>query len=67
MSGHENFDEKVFGSRHSRMDQVKFVEDSLITYHNIISNFKGCLPQISLGPFWNTLTQLIMRQCQMFS
>ena len=29
-----------------RMDQVKFVEDSLL---------KGCLPQTFLGPFLNTL------------
>ena len=32
------------GSRYSRMDQVKI--------------FKGCLPQILLGPFLNTLTQI---------
>ena len=39
---------------YSRMDQVKFVEDSLQKpYH---SNFcKGCLPQILLGPFLNKL------------
>ena len=34
----------LFGSRYSRMDQVQF--------------FKGCLPQILLGPFLNTLTHL---------
>ena len=35
----------LHGSRYSRMDQVKF--------------FKGCLPQILLGPFLNTLTHYI--------
>ena len=39
---------------YSRMDQVKLVEDSLIT-SNI---YKGCLPQILLGPFWNKLSQM---------
>ena len=34
----------INGSRYSRMDQVKF--------------FKGCLPQILLGPFLNTSTQI---------
>ena len=32
----------------SRIDQVKF--------------FKGCLPQILLDPFLNTLTQLILTE-----
>ena len=32
------------GAKHSRMDQVRF--------------FKGCLPQIFLGPFLNTLSQM---------
>ena len=40
-----------FGSRYLRIDQVKFVEGR--PYH-----FKGCLPQILLGPFLNTLTHL---------
>ena len=35
----------MFGSRYSRMDQVKF--------------FKGCLPQILLAPFFNILFYLI--------
>ena len=34
-----------FGSKYSRIDQVKF--------------FKGCLLQILVGPFLNTLTHLI--------
>ena len=32
-------------SKYSRIDQVKF--------------FKGCLPQILLGPFLKTLSQLV--------
>ena len=35
-------------SKYSRMDQVKF--------------FKGCLLQILLGPFLNTLSQLIQNE-----
>ena len=35
---------KSYGTKYSRMDQVKF--------------FKGCLPQVSLGPFWNTWTHM---------
>ena len=38
----------MFGSRYSRMAQVQF--------------FKGCLPQILLGPFLNTLTHLCVSQ-----
>ena len=34
----------IFGAKYSRMDQVKFK--------------KGCLPQVLLGPFLNTLTHL---------
>ena len=37
--------EGVSGTKYSRMDQVKF--------------FKVCLPQISLGPFLNTLPYLL--------
>ena len=40
----------VFGTKYSRMDQVKF--------------FKGCLSQISLSPFLNTLPHLL---CKMIS
>ena len=36
----------IYWSSYSRMDQVKL--------------FKGCLPQISLGPFLNTLTHIII-------
>ena len=58
----------LFGSRYSRMHQVKFVEDRLLkiwsymvclssSYH--LKLFKGCLPKILLGPFLNILTDLI--------
>ena len=44
------------------MDQEKFVEDSLLkTCLGRQYNFKcfeGCLPQILIGPFLNTLTQI---------
>ena len=40
-------------AKYSRFDQVKFVEDSLEVV-------KGCLPQILLDPFLNTLPQVIM-------
>ena len=36
---------KTYGTKYSRMDQVKL--------------FKGCLPQISLDPFLNTLSHMI--------
>ena len=36
----------TFETKYSRMDQVKF--------------FKGCLPQILLGPFLNTLSHLFL-------
>ena len=50
------------------MDQVKFVEDSLQKIEVIWSAlsrpydfkfFKGCLPQILLGPFLNTYMILV--------
>ena len=55
------------GTKYSRVDQVKFVEDSLSKirsdmvclsrpYH--LKIFKGSLPQILLSPFLNTLTQV---------
>ena len=39
------------GTKYSRMDQVKFVEDRPYPFRF----FKGCLPQILPGPFLNTL------------
>ena len=47
-----NEDKRKYSSRYSRMDQVKFEEDSF-------KFFKGCLPQILLGPFLYSLTHLI--------
>ena len=47
----------LFGSRCSRIDQANFVEDSL--YSSRLDHFrffKGCLPQILLCTFLNTLT-----------
>ena len=48
---------------YSRMDQVKFVKDSLLkTWSDMVCLgrlfFKGCLPQVLLGPFLNTLSQM---------
>ena len=40
----------------TRMDQLKFVEDSHFKF------FKGCHPQILLGPFSNTLTHITSKQ-----
>ena len=53
-----------YGTKYSRMDQVKFVEESLKRFEGVWSAlkrqysfkfFKGCSPQILLGPFLNTL------------
>ena len=53
------------GTKYSRMDQVKFVEDSLNKIERVwsVENrsysfniFKGCLPQILLGPFLSSLS-----------
>ena len=49
----------INGTKYSRMDQVKFLEDSLCLGRPYrFKSFKGCLPQISLGPFLNTLSQI---------
>ena len=42
-----------FGTKYSRMDQVKYVEVSLTLLNQ---TFKGCLSQILHGPFLNTLS-----------
>ena len=47
---------KVNGTKYLRMNQVRFVADLSRPYH-----FKGCLPQISLGPFLNTLSHLLLK------
>ena len=63
----EHLQTTAYGTKYSRMDQVKFVKDSLQKiwsdmvcwgrpYH--FKFFRGCLPQISLGPSWNTLTHM---------
>ena len=44
----------TYRSRYSRMDQVKFVEDSLFHFRFL----KGFLSQILLGPFLNTLAHM---------
>ena len=44
--------QEIYGTKYSRIDQVRFVEDSK-SYH--FKFFKGCASQISLGPFLNTL------------
>ena len=41
----------TYGTKYSRMDQVKFVENNLL---------KGCLTQILLGPFLNTLSHIVL-------
>ena len=51
----------INGAKYARMDQVKFVEDSLMVCLNRLYHFnffKGCLAQIILGPFLNTLSQV---------
>ena len=54
---HKALDEKVssiflkkYGTKYSRMDQVKF--------------FKGCLQQILFGPFLNTLSHILKKTFQ---
>ena len=44
-----------YGTNYSRIDQVKLVDDSRPYHFNF---FKGCLPQIFLGLFLNTLTHI---------
>ena len=58
---------KTCGTKYSRMNQVKFVVESLENYEviwsasadHITSNFKGFLPQILLGLFLNTLSHMV--------
>ena len=54
---------EIYKSKYSRMDQVKFVEDSLskIWRDMVCLSFKFCkvyLPQILLGSFLNTLPHM---------
>ena len=53
-----------FKTKYWKMDQVKFLEDSLWKICRLgrpypFKFFKGCLPQILLGPFLNTWTYLL--------
>ena len=53
------------GDKYSIMDQEKFAEDGLqkvwsVADHITSNFFKGCLPQILLGLFLNTLRQVSM-------
>ena len=57
-----------YGTKYLRMEQVKFVEDSLeklsrdwLSRPYCFKSFKGCLPQILLGSFLNTLSHMILR------
>ena len=43
------------GAKYSRMDQAKFVKCRPYPF----KFFKGCLPQILLRPFLNTLFQIV--------
>ena len=51
-----------YRAKYSKMHQVKFVEDSLLKIWSDmvcpLQIFKGCLPQILLGPFLNTLPHI---------
>ena len=53
----------IFGTKYSKMEQLKFLEDSLKKIWGdtvcLSRFFKGSLPQISLGPFYNTLSHLV--------
>ena len=60
---------RTYKTKYSRMDQVKFVEDSLwrigrdmvwLSRPYPFKFFKGCLLQILLGPFLNTLSHLYL-------
>ena len=62
----------LYGTKYSRMDQVKFVEDSLWKIWNdmvcwdrpyLFQFFKSCLPQTSFGPFLNTLSHIKYLLC----
>ena len=48
-------------TKYSRIDQVKFVEDSLWKTEKVMVCLKqSCLPQILFGPFLNTLSQILL-------
>ena len=48
--------------QYSRIGKVNFVQDRPLKNQKAEENlkfFKGCLPQILLGPFLNTLSQIM--------
>ena len=47
----------LYVAKYSRIDQAKFVEDSFKNLKGY-GLLKGCLPQILLGPFLNTLCHI---------
>ena len=60
---------EICGTKYSRMDQVKFVEDSPWKFEGVWSArnrpctfkfFKGCLPQFLFGLFLNTLSHIFV-------
>ena len=51
--------QEIYWTKYSRMDQIKFVEDNLCLNRPYPFKFcKGCLPQILLGSFLNTLSHI---------
>ena len=49
------------GLRYSRMDEVKFcsqVKKTAFKKFEVICLLKACIPEILLGPFLNSLTQM---------
>ena len=50
---------RLIGTKYSRVDQVKFVDCLSRPYP--FKFFKGCFPQISLGPLLNTFSYLKWR------
>ena len=54
------FEQNCMASKYLRVEQVKFVEESLKKNWRVQVFFKGCLPQILLGPLLNTLSHMHM-------
>ena len=57
----------LFEIKYSRMNQVKFVEDSLKADDATSSFLKAVLPQILLDPFLNTFSHLWKREWALYS
>ena len=47
---------EIFGAKYLRMDQVNLWKAAFKKFE--VKFFKGCLPQILLGPFLNILSRL---------